>query len=201
MSQDSSPPRRGRPPSAEARKKALRAARAILIEDGLGRLTIDAVAQASGVSKPTIYRNWSNAQELAMAALIETAPDAPADTTLPPDRALAAQLDQLCRAFASTRGRQVAMTLAAADPDSEFTKAFRNRVILSSREAGRTVLTQAVADGLLPEPADMDALLDMIYGPLFFRVLAGHLPPGPALAEAIVAQIFGPQLGTGGPAR
>lgn len=179
----------------------MRAARAILIEDGLGRLTIDAVAQASGVSKPTIYRNWSNAQELAMAALIDTAPDAPADTTLPPDRALAAQLDQLCRAFASTRGRQVAMTLAAADPDSEFTKAFRNRVILSCREAGRAILTQAIKDGILPEPGDMDALLDMIYGALFFRVLAGHLPPEPALAKAIVAQIFEPQLGTEGPAR
>ena len=47
----------------------------------------------------------------------------------------------------------------------------------------------------------MDALLDMIYGPLFFRVLAGHLPPEPAFAEAIVAQIFRPQLGTDDPSR
>ena len=33
--------------------------------------------------------------------------------------------------------------LAAADPESEFTKAFRNQVILSSRNAGRIILEQA----------------------------------------------------------
>ncbi|WP_375691228.1 TetR/AcrR family transcriptional regulator [Pseudooceanicola sp. LIPI14-2-Ac024] len=190
MSQDTDPPKRGRPRSTEARARALAAARAILRDEGFGRLTVEKVALASGVGKPTIYRNWANAQELALAALIDTAPEAPTDPALPPAAALEAQLTRLCAAFSTTRGRQVALALATADPDSEFTRAFRNRVILESREAGRAILAEATATGALPPPADVEALLDMIYGPLFFRLLAGHQPLDPTLAAAITAQVF-----------
>ncbi|OWU83841.1 TetR family transcriptional regulator [Oceanicola sp. 22II-s10i] len=190
MSQDPEKPRRGRPPSAAARRKALSAARAILLQDGFGRLTMEKVAQASGVGKPTIYRNWANAQDLALAALIDEAPDPAPEPDLPPDRALTDQLTRICAAFASTRGRQIAQALAAADPDSEFTRAFRNRVIFESREAGRAILTRAIATGLLPPQDDMETLLDMIYGPVFFRLLAGHQPLDATLAETVTARIF-----------
>ena len=112
------PPRRGRPPSAKARAKALAAAREILLTEGFGRLTIEAVAAASGTGKPTIYRHWANAQELAMEALIADAPtpEAPEGDPL---AALAAQLTRLAEAFATTRGRQITLALASADPDSE----------------------------------------------------------------------------------
>lgn len=49
--------------------------------------------------------------------------------------ALQAQLRSLVAAFATAR--QVPLTLAAADSESEMSKAFRNRVILSTRETGR----------------------------------------------------------------
>ena len=80
MSQDK-PNTRGRPPSKVARSKALKAAVEILMELGFGRLTIDAVAARSGVGKPTIYRNWANASELAMAALMESQPTEPVQAT------------------------------------------------------------------------------------------------------------------------
>ena len=70
-------PRRrpGRPPSDAARHAILEAAHRILMTDGLGRLTIERVAAEAGVGKPTIYRTWTNAQELAMAAFMAQ-PDA-----------------------------------------------------------------------------------------------------------------------------
>lgn len=168
--------RRGRPPSREARQRALKVARDILLEDGFGRLTIEGVAERSGVGKPTIYRNWANAQELAMAALIiET--DGPGVAAIEDaETALRQQLSGLVQAFATTRGRQVTMALAAADPDSEFTKAFRNRVILSSREAGRAIVERGIAAGNFSSPPGIETLLDMIYGPLFYRLLVGHKP-------------------------
>lgn len=190
MSQETEKPKRGRPRSTEARARALRAAREILLRDGLGQLTIEKVARRSGTGKPTIYRHWANAQELALAALIDTAPDAATDPALPPAQALEAQLARLCAAFSTTRGRQVALALASADPDSEFTRAFRNRVILESREEGRALLETAIADGTLPAPDDIETLLDMIYGPLFFRLLAGHRPLDASLARSITAQVF-----------
>ena len=182
--------RRGRPPSAEARNRALCAAHDILMSDGFGRLTIEAVAARSGVGKPTIYRNWANAQELAMAALVASPlPDQPSADGTGRQR-LTAQLRGLVTTFATTRGRQVAMTLAAADPESEFTKAFRNRVILTSREAGRAILSHALTHGEISPPPDMETLLDMIYGPVFYRLLVGHGPLDKDFADAVVGTAF-----------
>lgn len=181
------PKKRGRPPSEAAQRRALEVAHDILMAEGFGRLTIEAVAARSGVGKPTIYRSWANAQELAMAALlVSPMPEAEAKGATA-QAALGTQMRGLVTAFASTRGRQITMALAAADPESEFTKAFRNQVILSSRNAGRVILEQALARGEITQPIDLEALLDMIYGPVFFRLLVGHRPVSPEFGDAVVA--------------
>lgn len=167
-------PRRGRPPNEKARARVLYCAREILMTEGFGRLTIEKVAAATGVSRPTIYRSWANATELAMAALVGATTAEVPGQHLDLRARLLTQLRSLTTAFATTRGRQVALTLASADPESEYTKAFRNRVILASREAGRQMLEEAVAAGEIVRPADVETLLDMIYGPLFYRLLVGH---------------------------
>jgi len=186
------PPRRGRPPSAAARAKALRAAHDILMDEGLGRLTIEGVAARSGVGKPTIYRHWANAQELALEALTARfdTPGAPgvdgAGQGASLEAGLREQFRALARAFSTTRGRQIARSIASADPESEFTRAFRNRVILASREAGRGMIEAAVQRGEAAPPPDIEALLDMLYAPVFYRVLLGHAPLDDAFAEGLV---------------
>jgi len=186
------PPRRpGRPPSEEARRLALAAAYRILIEEGLGRLTIERVAAESGVSKPTIYRTWTNAQDLAMAAFMANPPsDEPVTRANTVRAALRAHVRDVIGTFATARGRQITLTMASADPDSELAKAFRNQVILKSREAGRQLIEKAMAEGEIRGDIDIDVALDMIYGPLFFRLLAGHRPLSLPLAEQLVETLF-----------
>ena len=168
------------------------------MEEGFGRLTIEAVAARSGVGKPTIYRNWANAIELAMAALMAGSPKETGGGEADLQAALTAQLSALVGAFATTRGRQIAMTLAAADPDSEMTRAFRNQVILSSRETGRRMIAEAAGRGEIDPPADPETVLDMIYGPVFYRLLVGHRPLAPefaeSLARAALRVLAGPEL-------
>ncbi len=177
----------GRPTSAAAREKVLAAAHRILTEEGLGRLTIDRVSLESGVGKPTVYRTWANSHELAMAAFL-AAPREDFDT--PPMRsvrkALVAHLTAVITRFDSARGRQITLTMASADPESELAKAFRNQIILQSREIGRALLARGVAAGQLRKPTDADVALDMIYGPLFYRLLAGHLPLTATFAQHLV---------------
>ncbi len=190
QSEPESAGKRGRPRSAEAQAAILAAARAILLADGLGRLTIEAVAARAGVGKPTIYRNWKNAQELAMAAFL--AEPAGEDGTSPfgsARRRLHDQLEALITQFATVRGRQITLTLASADQDSELGKAFRNRIILKSREEGRAIIAAGIASGEFAPPRDIEALLDMIYGPVFYRLLAGHRALTADLADEIVATI------------
>ncbi|YCI06132.1 TetR/AcrR family transcriptional regulator (plasmid) [Ensifer sp. D2-11] len=189
MSQEHMSPlkRRGRPPNLLTRARILKAAHDMLIEEGFGRLTVEAVAAKSGVGKPTIYRQWANASELAMAALMSGDPGIFAGGGTSLRSALTAQMRSLIQAFATTRGRQIAMTLAAADPESEFTKAFRNQVILSSREAGRALLIEAAARQEIVLQQDLEVLLDMIYGPVFYRLLVGHRSLDAGFADSIVA--------------
>lgn len=190
MSQDepSSPRLRGRPPSEAARIKVLQAARDILLGEGFGRLTIEAVAARSGISKPTIYRNWTNAGELAMAALMADPAERAAKAGRDLEGSLRSQIQALVTAFATTRGRQITLALAASDPESEMAKAFRNRVILSSRDVGRRLIGEAVARGEIVEPGDLETVLDMIYAPVFYRLLAGHLPLDLAFADSLVTR-------------
>lgn len=178
--------RRGRPPDEEGRLRALSVARDILMSEGFGRLSMEAVAAKAAVSKPTLYRHWANAQELAMAALVvDVGVELPAAGATAKAR-LIAQMEGLVAAFATRRGRQIAMTLASADPESEFTRAFRNRVILASREAGRAILASAVAAAEIGEPRDIEVLLDMLYGPIFYRLLVGHQPLDEQLGRQLV---------------
>jgi len=181
----------GRPPSETARRSVLDTAYRIVMSEGLGRLTIERVAAESGVSKPTIYRTWTNAQDLAMAAFMaQPQTDAPASRASSARTALRVHLRSVIEAFATQRGRQITLTMASADPESELAKAFRNQVILKSREAGRRLIQQAVVSREIRPDSNVEAVLDMLYGPLFFRLLTGHQPLSPQLAEHLVETLF-----------
>jgi len=178
---------RGRPRSQTARCAILAAARALLEEGGLPAVTMEAIAQRAGVGKPTIYRSWANRYEVAMAALIAAAPEATtARRKAAPLEALRHQLRQVAALFDSALGRGVATMLAAADSESEVARAFRNRFITARRDEGRALLAAAVAAGELRAGLDAEVVLDLIYGPLFYRLMMGHGGLGGGYADAIV---------------
>lgn len=172
---DLSPPKRGRPRSESARRSILAAARRLLQERGLPGVTVEGIAALAGVGKPTIYRHWPNAHAVAMDAFLESSEAAPghAGVGFPLDT-LRRQLRGIAAAFASPAGRSTAALIAAAQNDSELAKVFRNRFIMQSREAGRTLLLQAIAEGAIRADADLEVALDLIYAPLYFRLLIGH---------------------------
>lgn len=184
-------PKRGRPRDASVRAAILTAARELLLAEGIGRLTIEAVAARAGVGKPTIYRNWRNSHELAMAALLDDASEFSAPNRIyGARRRLREQMRRLVEMFNTVRGRQIALTLAAGDQDSELAKAFRTQIILKSREEGRAILAVGVAQGELSNPRDIEVVLDMIYAPIFYRLLVRHEPLSRTFADNVVDAIF-----------
>ncbi|MBY0324929.1 MAG: TetR/AcrR family transcriptional regulator [Reyranella sp.] len=177
MSQAASPAGRGRPRDPRTRTAILTAARALLDKGGLTAVTIEAIAAKAGVSRPTIYRYWPNAPAVAMAAFLE-ASGAPAagKTSRSPLAALRAQLHAVAEAFAAPGGRSIAAMVAAAQSETELAKAFRNEFIARNRDAARLLLERCIAERLVAAPADIDLALDLIFGPLFYRLLMGHAP-------------------------
>jgi AcrR family transcriptional regulator len=168
---------RGRPRDPRTRAAILAAARALLERGGLTAVTIEAIAQKASVSRPTIYRYWPNAPAVAMAAFLDVtgAPEA-ARSTRSPYAALRAQLHAVADAFAAPTGRSVAAMVAAAQSETELAKAFRNEFIARNRDATRLLLESCIEDGLVTPPADMELALDLVFGPLFYRLLMGHAP-------------------------
>jgi len=182
---------RGRPRDEGARLAILRAARDMLERGGVAAVTMEGVAQRAGVGKPTVYRHWPNALAVAMAALLE---DAPAEAESRASRgalpALRRQLRQIATLFATPMGRSVTMMLASADQETELSKAFRNHFILARRTDGKALLAAAVADGVLRADFDVEVALDMIYGPLFYRLLAGHARLDAAFTDALLDHVL-----------
>jgi AcrR family transcriptional regulator len=194
---------RGRPRSAALRRKILRAAASLLNERGISGVTMEAIAARAGVGKPTIYREWPNAPSVALAAFLETL-ELPAQNkvgredieqrtgrgnrsskerttkaSMPrggPLEALRLHLRSTAQAFTTRVGRNTAAMIAASQNDGELAKVFRTQFILRRREEGRSLINLAVAAGELREPTDIDAVLDLIYAPLYFRLLIGHGP-------------------------
>ena len=167
----------------------LRAAAEILEESGATALTMEGVAQRAGVGKPTIYRSWRNAQELAMAALIETQKSQPLQrATASAIDDLKQQLRKVAGVFASRSGRNVAMMVASADEKSEISKVFRTHFILARREEGRALLQKAIEQRAVRGDIDFEAALDTIYGPLFYRLLVGHKALTSEFTDSLLAQ-------------
>lgn len=178
---------RGRPRDPAIRKKILAAARELLNEGGMSAVTMEAVAAIAGVGKPTIYREWPNAQSVAMEAFLETTK--PQEQERKRGKAIDALRDQLhsiIKTFSTPTGRNTAMMIAAAQNDSELAKIFRNRFIMGRREEGRGILRAAAQAGELRSDIDYEVTLDLIYAPLFFRLLIGHGPLDKAYADAIL---------------
>jgi AcrR family transcriptional regulator len=182
---------RGRPRSLEARRAILKATHELLAEGGLSSVTIEGIAARAGVGKPTIYRTWPNAHAVAMAALMES--DDPGESAAagkrtpepapkPNERsssalaALRTQLHEVARVFSAPLGRSVTLMIAASEQDTELSKAFRNHFILARRNEGRAFLATAMSNGEIRKDLDIDVALDLIYAPVFYRLLIGHAP-------------------------
>lgn len=180
---------RGRPRDEASRGKVLRAARDLLDEGGLGAVTMDELAARTGVGKPTIYRSWPNAQAVAMAALMDAQTSVALDK---PGRSVALDIRRhiqaVVDAFASRAGRSVATLMAAADAETELAKAFRHHVILKSRDQLKTLVLRGIDEGVLRRDADIETALDLLLGPVFFRLLVGHAPLDEGFAASVTKQ-------------
>src|SRR5277367_1478962 len=71
MSTTEATPIRGRPRSEASRASIIAASNRLLRSVGLQRMTVEAVAELSGVGKATIYRWWPSKGTLALDAYLE----------------------------------------------------------------------------------------------------------------------------------
>ncbi len=184
------PPRRGRPRSERAQKASLKAAIELLLEQGLHAMSMDDVATRAGVSKATIYRWWPSKELLALDALAtEWAPPAPAaerDTGTLRGDLLARFRPWLRQLNQKPFGRVIAGLVAEAQTDPEFARLYRQHHVQPRRDATRPLHLRAIERGEVAPDTDLEVTLDLLYGPIYHRLLHGHAPLNDRFVQQVI---------------
>ena len=186
-------PQRGRPRSERARKAILEAASELLLARGLSAVSMDAVAERAGVSKATIYRWWPTKETLALDALYTewaAARPHPRDTG-----SLRGDLLSLLRPWARLAGsrpygRVVAALLTEAQTDPVFAAEYRERFVEPRRQQAREIFRRAIERGEIPADTKVEVALDLLYGPLYHRLLHGHAPLNDRFVREVIDMVL-----------
>jgi len=178
----------GRPRSPETHRAILDAVAVLLAKGGCGAVSMEAVAAEAGVGKQTIYRWWPTKAHLILEYLVAFV----AEIRLPDEGNLAADLraylmGTLTSWTAGGFGPVVAALMAEAQADPHFRETFFRDLIAGRRAAFQELLRRGQARGELGCDRNLDLLADLIYGPMWYRLLLGHAP----LDEQFINDLLG----------
>jgi AcrR family transcriptional regulator len=155
---------------------------------------MDAVAQQAGVSKATIYRWWPTKETLALDALYTGW--AAAQPHLRDTGTLRGDLLSLLRPWArlaSSRpyARVIAALITEAHTDPAFAAEYRQRVVQPRRDQARPLFDRAIERGEIPADTNVEVALDLLYGPLYHRLLHGHAPLNDRFTRDVIDMALG----------
>jgi len=171
VSEDRRRPREaGRRRSKTAHRAVLKAAEEILLESGFAKLTVDAIADRSGVSKATIYRWWPNKAAVVLESVVsKMTPIEPPAGEASVEDVFRRQLFDTIALFNGGLGNSVRALIGAKQSDSDLAQAFAEYYARPRREALKAAILAASAGsrGL----GDIDTLIDSIFGPIYYRLL------------------------------
>jgi AcrR family transcriptional regulator len=181
----------GRPRSERARRAILRAANELLEGEGFAAVTVEAIAERAGVSKATIYRWWPNRAAVVMDGFLSTvSSEVPFPHTGHAQEDIRIHMRRLAEAFSDKIGRTVAALIAEGQSDPELAEALRSRWLSVRRAEAREILELGIERGELREDLDLEVAVDVLYGPIYYRMLVGHAPLDEDFADALAAHIF-----------
>ena len=177
----------GRPRSEKARKAVIHSTLALLKRTGFNELSVEAVAAHAGVGKATVYRWWANKGELVIDAFVSAVEkELRFPSAGPVLQSIHVQMRRWAVIFRSPLGQIVAAVIGAGQSEPEILEAFRSHWVEPRRVEARRLLGQAITIGEIRADLDPDTVLDLLYGPLYIRLLLKHA----ALNEEFVDTVF-----------
>jgi AcrR family transcriptional regulator len=182
---------RGRPRSAEADAAIEQATVDLLVSEGYAGLTMSGVAHRAGVSTATLYRRWRSKLELVVDVLAGRAEQYPVpDTgTLEGDcRSILQNLVDKARTTQSTP--LMAGLVGEIGRNPELATALRANLITPRREALYEVFRRAKARCELASGIDIGVASDLLFGPLYHRLLFTGEPVTARVADKLCALVL-----------
>lgn len=192
MTEQTAAPRRGRGrrPAAEVRAAVLAATGRLLLGEGLRAVTFERVAKEAGCSKVTLYKWWPSPGALAAEAYFTQSEPVLAFADTGDIRAdLIAQLTAFVRWLTQDdAATPVSELVGAAQTDPAVAEAWAERYARPRRELARVRLRAAQEQGQLRDDADLDVIVDQLWGACYHRLLVLQVPFDETLVPRLVDQ-------------
>ncbi|MEU1258729.1 TetR/AcrR family transcriptional regulator [Streptomyces chartreusis] len=195
MQRDGAVRGRGRPREERVTGAVLTAVVDLVTEQGIGAVTMDAVASRAGVSKPAMYRRWPTKQDLIIAAAetrlgVLSVPDL-GDFRAELRLVLTARLEAYRlpgsdRLIAGLIG-VAAEAGAARGQYAEYTERITSET--------RRILERGIDRGDVDPDTDVRAAATLVAAPLLFRLIGEQEMPDAPFVETLVelvARAVGP---------
>ncbi|MGW1376589.1 TetR/AcrR family transcriptional regulator [Streptomyces sp. NPDC002446] len=185
--------------AAVLREDKTEAIRAAVFEElaavGFARMSIEGIARRAGVGKTAVYRRWRSKLHLVLdvvSAVAAAGLPAPDTGSLRGDVRML--LEVASRALRHPMASQIIPDLLAeAARSPELAQALKTALHDSQEGVAAAVVARAVERGELPQDVDARLALDLLTGPLYWRLLVvrDELPKGylDALSGSVVAAL------------
>jgi AcrR family transcriptional regulator len=181
----------GRPRSERAHRAILQAANDLLESEQFAAVTVEAIAERAGVSKATVYRWWPNRAAVVMDGFLSiVSSQVPFPHTGRAREDIRIHMRRLAEAFSGKIGSTVAALIAEGQSDPELAEALRSRWLSVRREEAREILELGTERGELRDDIDPEVAVDVLYGPIYYRLLVGHAPLDNDFADALADHVF-----------
>ncbi|MFE3887512.1 TetR/AcrR family transcriptional regulator [Streptomyces lydicus] len=196
---DSAAARRTPAGAAVLREDKTEAIRAAVFEElaaaGFARMSIEGIARRAGVGKTAVYRRWRSKLHLVLdvvSAVAAAGMPTPDTGSLSGDVRML--LEVAARALRHPMASQIIPDLLAeAARSPELASALKAALHDSQEGMATAMVARAVERGEIPAGADGRLALDLLTGPLYWRLLVvrDEVPKGylDALAASVVAAL------------
>jgi len=176
----------GRPRDARTDKAILAASLELMAEVGVHDFRMDDVAERARVGKSAIYRRYRSKDELVGATVAALVSEIDVPDTGDTRDDIVALMDGAVDVYSDPiRAAVMPSLVGAMQRRPDLARTIREGFLTGRREALREVLSRGVARGDLAADLDMELALDVLGGPLFYRLLITGGPIDRELAEGV----------------
>ncbi|MGB3409774.1 MAG: TetR/AcrR family transcriptional regulator [Microthrixaceae bacterium] len=159
-----------------SRARLLEAAEDLMVESGVRSVTVDAVADRSGVAKSTLYRHWHSIEDLLLDVLRSAIPAA-ADFDLASgfEDCLRLQMNAVATALGKTRVARMLPELLALWRDFPEIELLVRSDRTANEEILGEILAIGVGEGRIPADLDPTTVGTMLFGPIMMCAMFGDV--------------------------
>ncbi len=158
-----------------SRARIIQASIDLIVDDGARALTVDAIAERSGVAKSTLYRHWPSIDALILdvyrAAIPQTVAPDPAASF---EDALRQQVASVADVLADPRSIRLLPDLLSLRHTHPELGELADEDRAQKHAALASILTRGAAQGSVPDDLDLNTVGAMLLGPMVMCALFGE---------------------------